>query len=296
MGRHLLSALVAAMLTAIATADGNTTSGGSTVNGNAGIVPPGYTEVCALRGILPPSMVTNGNAPSPYVILFYGGRQFKSVSQPQTTSPVWQGSGCTTYPTLPPPSDGSALALRVEVWDDRKRAFDPLGMVYKDVMLAAGAIGASGTSEAWIPLNVTDAQLQMAVTVAPASDSPNAAVPAQKFKTLTSTPAFFVYVGSATITIIVCVCCLWGKGAPPPPLAQLPSSSRYSGGEKGKASREHLVTRPSLTIEVSTPPAVRELEVVAIDGEKRAATTAQQSPPSRSDAKWPSTLFKPNGH
>ncbi|KAG8470738.1 hypothetical protein KFE25_009159 [Diacronema lutheri] len=279
--------------------------GDNSTRGVAGVVPHGYTEVCAVRGDVPQEAAEpNGNSPSPFVVLTYAGRTHKSPTQDNTFSPVWQGSGCSTFPTAAA-IEGATVELNVELWDDRTRVFDPLSVVYKDVLLGSGTTQAGESSDRWITLNdgtVAGARIFVVVTVAPPFDDGSIERSPEQFKSLTSTPAFFVYVGAATFTIIVCVCCMWGKGTPPPARAIPPLPTRKSGESKLSMSEEPLrepsqpvvlqsvQSRPTLTIEVATPPAGREMQVIPVTdkpGEQPARKSPAQPAPRPAASRWP---------
>jgi hypothetical protein len=246
--------------------------------GVAGEVPRGYTEVCAVRGDLPSgARRENDQNPSPFVKLFYGGREYETPTQDDTLAPVWQGSGCNTFLT-PEATEGGTLSLRLEMWDDRTRAYDPLSVVFKDEIIASGETAADQDAKLWLTLEGADVQgarLYVSVTVSPVKEDGTVDADPDRFRSLTSTPAFFVYVGVATFTIIVCVCCVWGKGTAPPamaiPLVQPRKSEISKSSSSLRVTREPSVavsastSRPSLTVEVSTPPVVRDMAVIAIE-------------------------------
>lgn len=310
-GRALLALLVAASRQREARAD----DGANTTHGVAGIVPRGYTEVCVLRGDLPVNATRESGAlPSPFVILTYGRRVYESPPQEKTLSPVWQGSGCTTLPTATA-IEGFAIELRIELWDDRTRAYDPLSVVYKNEMLGAGAVAADTTFELWLtldPTTVEGARVLVAVTIAPPYADGSIAGNPNTFRTLTSTPAFFVYVGAATLTIIVCVCCLWGKGvAPPPRLLPLerartdpekpfsldPAPGRPAHALPSQSAALPHPPRKALTVEVATPPAGRGMHVVQVPAPPAEAARQRSPgtrPPAPAASRWPtlpSNLF-----
>lgn len=274
----------------------------NSTDGVAGIVPRGYTEVCAIRGDLPDgAKQEGGNNPSPFVILTYGAREYTTPTQDATLAPVWQGSGCNTFPTVAS-ADGTPIELRLELWDDRSRVYDPLSVRYKDALLASGATSAAETRSLWVTLRegaVSDARIFVAVTVSPPFDDGTIDNPPDRFKSLTSTPAFFVYVGAATFVIIVCVCCMWGKGTAPPPRPMPPDQMRKGAVPKSFSSDVYgthpstsaallPAVRPELTIEVATPHAGREMEVTAV-AEKPAVEPKKEEPakPAPPPSRWP---------
>ncbi|KAJ1632764.1 hypothetical protein T492DRAFT_985686 [Pavlovales sp. CCMP2436] len=248
------------------------------VDGIAGPVPKGYTELCVLRADIPSEAVgADGKSPSPYAVLTYGGFQHKTPTQDETLAPVWQASGCQTYPTTVK-HDGSALKLQIELWNDRTRAYDPFSVMFKDELIANGTTVSDTNYQDWKVLDTgpfAGARVLVAVTICPPSDQGQIDPDPSRFKTLTSTPAFFLYVGCATFIIIVCVCCIWGKGAPPRPIParlQDANSKSFVITERPAArepsppeAKQQTSTHPDLTVEVSTPTATRGTAVVAVD-------------------------------
>jgi hypothetical protein len=184
--------------------------------------------------------------------------------------------------------------------------YNPLSLVRKDEVIATGSFASDKTFQEWKILDegpYAGARVLVAVTVSPPDEQGNIDPNPDRFKSLTSTPAFFLYVGSATFVLIVCVCCMWGKGSPPPArpmparLQELNSKSSVMFTERPvarepepavtqQASAQDTYTRPTLTVEVSTPLAGRRMAVVAVDGTKAEEGRANEPPPNPPPAQW----------
>jgi hypothetical protein len=167
----LALSLLAVVLGAASAAEqiASNASNGNYSQGVANVVPPGYTEVCAIRADLSDKAAgATGVYPSPYAILFYGGREYKTPTQDVTLAPVWQMSGCNTFPT--PKVADTLLTLRVDIWDDRTRAYDPLSVVYKDAIIGSMTTPAAVNSQRWVDLgNKTIGRVFVSVITSPAN-------------------------------------------------------------------------------------------------------------------------------
>lgn len=266
----------------------------STVEGYAGTVPSGYVEVCVLLAELPSAARrSNGDLPSPYAKLTYNTRSHETPEAAETLNPNWDRAGCMTTQSAAGSKRDDAGDIVVELYDDR-------GVLYSARLLAQATLRdePGGRWEALSRGDVSGARAYVMVTPNPADDddSDDGAL-GDRFKSLTTTEAYFAYVGAALGAILVCVCCIFGKGrmparaaSPKQPIATShepsaaaaaapakrfvwPGFGRGSGerqpanaaaaDEGGASSRRP--SRPNLTIEVRTPPAAREIDVVPVN-------------------------------
>lgn len=249
---------------------------GAPQEGIAGTVPPGNTEVCALRAQLPPSTArADGAAPRTWAKLFYERRDYSSPKIDESFDPYWGKDGCFTFSTIAP-SDGEDPELRLEIWDDRSAVYDPAGVLESDVLLATATLPAGSSTYKLVDAKSDDhdgIQVEVSITVARGEEGGASASASQgdsNFSSLTTTSAFFIYTGAALFALLVCTCCFYGTGKSRTPKegfstrregAPATAATWHPGPERSSSSRG---SRPNLTIEVVTPPAARELTVVAV--------------------------------